>query len=293
MADQHNANIPAVGNQISSDIPDIKENLEWHKDLLQMIVGWKASTIASVGPPNHRAQFTHGDDDTLTIGVGSYFHDGTVRQTVFWDAAITFDLGSGGSNALSDDLGASEWHYIYLDDSAIVTQADTELDADCFLNDTTAPTWSDAKHGWYNGADRCIFAVLTDATNDLIAFYHDGGDLILWDAAIETITAQDVDTSWVDISTALMIPGFSTKAQIFARMNVRTTNDMQVDWRVNGSTDATGHPLFLCGTAASNMPSVHLPVMTDSSQLIELKCGASSTDTLAIDTEGWYLPAGM
>jgi hypothetical protein len=37
MADQHNSNIPAMGNQISADIPDIKENLEFHKDAFQVI----------------------------------------------------------------------------------------------------------------------------------------------------------------------------------------------------------------------------------------------------------------
>ena len=48
MADQHNDNIPAMANQISADIPDIKENLEWHKDLLQMLIGWHSSTLADV-----------------------------------------------------------------------------------------------------------------------------------------------------------------------------------------------------------------------------------------------------
>jgi len=37
MADQHNSNIPAIANQISADIPDIKENLEFHKDAFQRI----------------------------------------------------------------------------------------------------------------------------------------------------------------------------------------------------------------------------------------------------------------
>ncbi len=37
MADQHNTNIPAMANQISADIPDIKENLEFHKDAFQLL----------------------------------------------------------------------------------------------------------------------------------------------------------------------------------------------------------------------------------------------------------------
>ena len=41
MADQHNDNIPAVANTIAADIPDIKENLEWHKDCFEAIcTGW-------------------------------------------------------------------------------------------------------------------------------------------------------------------------------------------------------------------------------------------------------------
>ena len=37
MADQHNANIPALTNQVAADIPDIKENLEFHKDAFQIL----------------------------------------------------------------------------------------------------------------------------------------------------------------------------------------------------------------------------------------------------------------
>jgi len=43
-ADIHNPNIPALTNQIANDIPDIKENLEFHKDVLQQIgTGWSDS----------------------------------------------------------------------------------------------------------------------------------------------------------------------------------------------------------------------------------------------------------
>lgn len=50
IADQHNDNIPAVGNQISSDIPDIKENLEWHKDCFQAICnGFDNASLTNLG----------------------------------------------------------------------------------------------------------------------------------------------------------------------------------------------------------------------------------------------------
>ena len=50
MADQHNSNIPAVANQISADIPDIKENLEWHQDVFQKVLNsYHASSLTSIG----------------------------------------------------------------------------------------------------------------------------------------------------------------------------------------------------------------------------------------------------
>jgi len=47
IADAHNANIPAVGNQISSDIPDIKENLEFHKDVFENFINEWSNTDAT------------------------------------------------------------------------------------------------------------------------------------------------------------------------------------------------------------------------------------------------------
>lgn len=51
MADQHNANIPAMGNTIAADIPDIKENLEYHKDVFEAFVNsWSNTTATNIKP---------------------------------------------------------------------------------------------------------------------------------------------------------------------------------------------------------------------------------------------------
>jgi hypothetical protein len=47
MADQHNSNIPALGNQISADIPDIKENLEFDRDIFENFVNSYSATDAT------------------------------------------------------------------------------------------------------------------------------------------------------------------------------------------------------------------------------------------------------
>lgn len=50
MADQHNSNIPAVGNQIVEDVADMKENFEWHKDVFQHICsGWSDTVLTGIG----------------------------------------------------------------------------------------------------------------------------------------------------------------------------------------------------------------------------------------------------
>jgi hypothetical protein len=49
MADQHNDNIPAVGNTIVADIADIKENLEYHKDCFEAICeGWSNTVTTNL-----------------------------------------------------------------------------------------------------------------------------------------------------------------------------------------------------------------------------------------------------
>jgi len=43
----HNPNIPALGNQINADIPDIKENFEFHKDVFENFVNEWSDTDAT------------------------------------------------------------------------------------------------------------------------------------------------------------------------------------------------------------------------------------------------------
>jgi len=228
MADQFNDNKPALTNTIAADIPAIEENFGWIQQVLKMLIGWKTGTIGSVSPPGpQRSKFINSTADThITAEPGVYFHDGTVRQTVFWDADLVFECGSGGTNALSEDLGASEWHYLYLDDSAIVTLDSNELDNTCLVNNTTAPTWSDSKHGWYNGSDRCIFAFYSDGDSDILKFHHDGGDLVTFEAPVENRATGGLSTTEEDVTVSA--PGFCRKALcIFVAYYVEVSSFLQ------------------------------------------------------------------
>ena len=65
MADQHNDNIPAVGNQIANDIPDIKENLEYHLDLFNNFCGTVSKTDATGVYPGDWGRTAITSSDTL------------------------------------------------------------------------------------------------------------------------------------------------------------------------------------------------------------------------------------
>ena len=60
MADQHNSNIPALTNQVASDIPDIKENLEHHKDAFQVLFETWSDTDNSANVLDSALGFSDG-----------------------------------------------------------------------------------------------------------------------------------------------------------------------------------------------------------------------------------------
>lgn len=230
-----------------------------------------------------RAQFTHVNDTDITIEPASYRHNGTVDQIVYWTSQLTYTFSS---------LGTSDWSYLYLDDSAIVT-ADTNVISASELTDSiTEPAWSAAKRGWYNGEDRCIFAVFTDGSDDIIGFYHDG-DLVLYDYQLTVTSGDDVDIAWADITAALTMPSFARRARIFALFNNIVTDGIQAKWRTNGDA-GSGHELCHAGTAASLADGGNsTDVITDSGQLIELSSSADGNDQLSVYINGWYFPIGM
>lgn len=241
-----------------------------------------------------RAKLTYSDVDTILVDSFFYHHEGTTEQIVYSDAQITFDLGPAGSNSDSSAIGTSQWQYLYIDDSAVVTAGTNVIAAAQLLNSTTAPSYSQSKHGWYNGSDRCIFAIYIDSGGNIEEFFHDG-NLVLFADQITSRAKADLDTTWTDIT--LNIPGFATRAQVtFVTGNVASgQGDATMYWRTNGQTGTTGHIIFNPQYFADDYPFYYntLPVITDTSQIIEVKCARSATDELGAYTDGWFLPIGM
>lgn len=240
-----------------------------------------------------RANFTWKDADEIYLDGAVYYHAGRTKL-VHWDSQLTFQFGSGGSNSDSDDLGASEWHYVYLDDSAIAAKRSPVITASELLNDTTAPgTYDHEKRGRYNGDDRCIGACLTDGSNNILEFFHDGGDLVLFADYIREVTADNVGVNWgdTDIDITSSVPGFATKVNMHFRWTYNNTTATLL-WRINGQTGTSGH-IIGKALAASTVAGNTLDIFTDSSQVFQLKESDTSTNTCDAWINGWYLPQGL
>jgi len=237
-----------------------------------------------------RPLFRYKDGDEIYIGAGMYDHMGTVNQSVYWDEELIFHLESTGSNASSDDYGADGWHYIYLDDSAIVTLGSYQLDVTCFRNETTAPTYDHAKRGHYNGLDRCIFAVYE--TGGVLLEFHHMGNLVLFADGIVDLAETDIDTSWVDVT--LTVPAFTRLAQVTNRLDHAGQGSQQMSWwRTNGQTGAVGHRMGSGDTDGQSQQCNTFQAYTDTSQIIEIVHSGDGDQSESIETDGWYFPHGM
>jgi hypothetical protein len=237
----------------------------------------------------HRSKFVWSGDAIITIGAGAYHHVGTSTQVVYWNSSLAFTVGSGGSNALSEDLGASEWHYLYLDDTAIITQGAALLDADCFVNNTTAPSWSTTKHGWYNGSDRCIFAFYSDGDSDILEFFHND-DLVLYASPVEDRAAAALSTTQTDLT--LSLPAFCVKAECTFH-SIYADADAWLQWKTKDQTSGNPHKICYVKNGEATTCVNTLPVIANSSLKIVIYHSAGDTNQCSVNTDGWYFPIGM
>jgi hypothetical protein len=236
-----------------------------------------------------RAKFEYSDADTLIVNPGAYHHAGTIEQMVYWDSALTFNCGSDGSNANSTGVQGTlvnGWNYIYIDDSAL---SGPVITAARLLNNNTAPTWSDAKKGWYSGNDRCIFAVYV-ASNDISEF-HQEGDKFLYADEIEDLAATDPGDDFSQEAT-LTIPAFARVGMV-TFYGVFGATDGQFSWRTEGQTGSTGHRVLNINSSDQHGMNT-VEVIASSNLKIDVKhSSAASTSTIAVYTNGFRLPTGF
>lgn len=227
-----------------------------------------------------RARFIYSDTDTIKINAGQYIHCGTTNQIVYWNSQLTYDF-----TGLSSDT----WSYLYIDDSAVVTAGTNLLTASEFIDSNTAPSWSHTKHGWYNGSDKCIFAVKTKAAaSEILEFFHYNDFVCFADYIL--IGSGGVNDDWSTEHT-LVIPTFCRKAKIHFLGSYGNTSTI-FSWRTNGQSGTTGHYISAVAST-STYGGVSIDVITDSNLKIDVTESTASTGTLSVKEEGWYFPEGM
>lgn len=239
--------------------------------------------IGSITIPGfvNRSKFIWKDADEIYINPGVYHHQGTTEQLVCWDNQLNYQF---------TNLANSDWSYLYLDSTAIVT-ADTHLLTANELTDSiTEPIWDNTKYGYYNGNDRCIFGVLTDGSGNILEFFHNGS-YVSYANQITDLGDTDIDTTWTDV--ALSAPKFATEIVVIFCSKSAGAGATYSYWRTNGQTGTTGKlylKVVLEGTF-TNTNTVN--VISDDSQIIEIKNSASNATELAVYTYGWCFPEGM
>ncbi|MHC4397618.1 MAG: hypothetical protein ACYS1A_18395 [Planctomycetota bacterium] len=148
MADQHNDNIPAVGNQIANDIPDIKENLEYHLDLFQNFCGTVSKTDATGVYPGSWGRTAISSDDTLD-------------DTHYW-----VDVDTSGADVtltlpVAATAGSDRYYIIKLNDAT----------NQCIIDGDTAETIDGEAIVTLTQADETIM-IICDGSNWNILFHY-------------------------------------------------------------------------------------------------------------------------
>ena len=265
-------------NRISPELHDVIEAITDGTLGTTVAADFRVDALAPLllSSMGKRAQFVWKDADEIYLNAGAYYHNGTTDQIVYWDSRLTFQF---------QNLAASDWSYLYIDDSAVVTLGSNLLTTSELIDYTNEPTWSQAKHGWYNGEDKCIFAVRTDGSSNILQFWHDGGDFVLYDADFGDLT-NGTSATYTDVT--LTMPKFSTKAYITTD-TYYVNNNTQVYIRPNGSSGSS--PIFVGEVASGSTMNINnVMCITDTSQKIEYKHNASTSNTFSIFTNGWYFP---
>ena len=300
MADQHNTNIPAMGNEITSDIPDIKENLEFHWDIIEQIC-LSTSQTSAIGnllkQQFVRSKFTYnGGSTAYTVKCEPAIYH-CKDKYCYWDSELT--TTAVGTPA------ASTWYYLYLDYSAITSY--TEITNSELAWSSTAPAWNDTYKAWMNSDDRCIFAVLTnDTPNNILEFFHDGGNYVLYADCLTAgttavddfdFTGEDVDTTETD--AFLPIPAFATKSSCTFILNLNGgTNLCSLNYFTKGQTGTTGHAVcrvidYDNSSGGQDWDVNSVDVFCDSDRTIQVKNSATGGELVYIYVDGWYFPTGM
>jgi hypothetical protein len=246
-----------------------------------------------------RPIFTYTDLDTFHISGGGVYHINSKDKLYYTASDITFDMGSGGSNAASDDIsaGAAGWQYIYIDESSL--PSDRILIANDFLNCLTAPTYSDTKRGWYGTgvgnattSDRCIFAVYDEGgdTGMPEPWYHIGTELVMMDGFPAIVYSANVDETWRNVNAYAPVIALEVIAVLIG--NYQDQSGMVIV-RKDG-TDGIGTTISYAHSQSDRHSWGTFRTVVDNAGQFEIRGPTvANSNTGSIYQKGWTLGKGV
>jgi hypothetical protein len=229
------------------------------------------------------------DSGIYNITSGLYHLSGAEEKIVGIDN-IAFTVGPGGSNGNSDALdAATTWHYIYIDDSSI-SAGQRDLLAENLISVKTAPTWSDAKNGWYNGNDRCIYFIYDqDGAGDLLALHNRGGRFCQMDTQSGILINVDVDDVNYTVTATVPTPVTLINAAVYTH---EQGNNYTANVRFTGlASNYSDLAKAEAGTQDYVGQVINIPL--DGSDQFDVRHAAAGADTMYVRQRGFYLPLGM
>lgn len=232
-----------------------------------------------------RCKFAKNTDSSFYLTAGTYHHVGTTEQFVYWNTTL--------SKTISGITG-TQTYYVYLDDSAIVAAGTAELTASEIAVTTSAPVYSDTKHGYYSGNDRCIFMIPVTA-GAIEKVVHDGGRFVRYDEPT-AIYAGYPSINFITQAT-FSVPAVCTEAQAtFIGSPLGTVNNYICKWRPTTSTGdgfVVAYGNSISGTEILTAgPGVK--VTLDGSYEIDITVSLADTNAaMTVYQDGFYLPHFM
>ncbi len=234
-----------------------------------------------------RMEFDYKDADEAYINPGAYYIQNNANDPglTFWSNAILTFAFSG--------LGASEKHYIYADYSAIIAKNFGEVDASCFVNSTSAPTWDDDRQGWYSTDDLCIWGIPTNSASEIYPFKQVGNEIYYFEfeVAFDLINGVDIDDSWLTYTAD--IPIFSRAAYVKALWGSSTTSDNSTLQYQAADLATTENSSFLYNGSTADYSETMAWVSVDSSVQFKLKASASDSHVAYFQSQGFKLGRGQ
>jgi len=165
MADQWNANIPELANQISADIPDIKENLEFAKDIFENFINaWSNTDATAIYPAYWNRTALINTDSPYTMLAA--------------DIIMEVDASSG---AVEIDLVAAA---SYAKRYVIIKCTDSTNNVT--IDPNGAETIDGASSKILYEDDQCIM-IYSDGTNWQTLFFYGAGTLVENDTYIKAV----------------------------------------------------------------------------------------------------------